>query len=772
MRTGRTARIIAVILLIAMMLLSMLVVPLLYATGDFHPGSRVTFAGVPTGTTISLPDLNITGNSDTDVVVLDGALWIMYRASDKAEVARYHPYYPGSSWNISFEAYAPKTGSAYIDMDPGIFGLRATIRNGSTELAGVELAVGNATSEGIYLLEESTWKLICHGIAPAFPCGNGSDGEKADRYVVSFEWKEGTITAMVRHTVLGVLLVRSFPAPRADAVIHLASDSEVHQGGIAPYIRSVNGGWMVDDLTIRAPESAYPVLPLLWVEAPQSAPVRVRMTDERGAPLTVEMRIAGVPAVPSGAYYEAFYPRTVNWSVETTIEVDTGPVVFQDSVKVTTTSITQGARVANWWGGWDWASVLGTDDCSGFITVKNIYVGYDHPLTAYIQNPTGSSEDILASQSELGLHLPHDFIQLKRMNWSEAALSADSGHSRMESYYDYASRWDDPSYVGRGDTFISMANPGSAATYQVMFAQYLQGTRIEGTSSSYRDTVPGNSSLYGSWWSPDSLWRTTPGHSWQPSRPEDMMDARRQWNTDNNAAPWDDVKSIAAQGGLLRVYNHRAIQSNAAGLLHWIVDPKNDFPYENWKATDGEAVSYVYARHTTSVSSNISSGNVSYDIHRQDAQAAGYWLVPVTVAIDLMGKQVGQVRVVEHNSSGDFTNILKPLSGKRVMDMGYDIRNGTLYVSDFFNASATIIVDIISGNQLALTSAIAESSLTVLTLTTSADIGHTQLTDYKVYFGTTSTPDALFIRVSSYDLVIGNTESPTWRERSSYGLRK
>jgi len=739
MRIGRTARIIAVILLIVMMLLAMLVVPLPYVAEDFFSGSRVTFAGVPTGTTVSIPDLNITGNSATDAVVLDGAFWIMYRASDQAEVARYHPNYTGSSWNISFEAYAPKTGSAYIGMDPGRFGLRATVRNGSTELAGVELAVGNATSEGIYLLEESTWNLTRHGISPAFPGGNGSDGERADRYVVSFEWKEGTITAMVRHTVLGVLIVRSFPAPRADAVIHLASDSEVHQGGAAPYIRSVNGGWTVDDLTIRAPESAYPVLPLLWVEAPQSGPVRVRITDELGTPLAVQMKIAGVPAVRNGAYYETSYPRTVNWSVETTIAVETGPVVFHDSVKVTTTSAIPGARVANWWGGWDWASVLGTDDCSGFATARKIYAGYDHPLTAYIQNPAGSSTDILASQSELALHLPHDFIQFKRMNWSEAVLSANNGHSGMEGYYAYASRWDDPSYVGRGDTFISMANPGSAATYQVMFAEYLRGTRIDGTSSHYIDTVPGNSSLYGSWWPPNTIWWTTPGHSWQPSRPEDMMDARRQWNTDNNAAPWDDVKSIAAQGGLLRVYNHRVVQSNAAGLLHWIIDPKNDFPYENWKATDGEAASYVYARHTTSISSNISAGPMAYDLHRQDAQAAGYWLVPVTVAIDLMDMQVSQVRVVEHNSSGDTTKVLKPLSGKRVMDLGYDIRNGTLYVSDFFNASATIIVDIISGGQPALTGATAESSLTVLTWAAPADMGQTPLTGYKIYFCTTST---------------------------------
>jgi len=664
----------------------------IWVTSDSTRGSRVTFAGVPTGTTQSIQYLDIMGNTATDVVVIDGALWFMYRSSNNAEVARYHPYYPGSSWNISFEAYAPKTGSAYIGMDPGRFGLRAIIKSGSTELAGVEIAVGNSTSEGIYVLEGSTWNLVRHDIAPAFPGGDSSNGEKADRYVVSFELKQGIITAMVRHTVLGTLLVRSFPADMADAVIHLCSDSTVRMGGSAPYIRSVNGGWMVDDLTIRGPDTTYPILPLLWLEAPQGGPVRVKMMDEGGVPIAVQMRIANKVAVRSGSYYEASYPRTVNWSVETMIDVDTGPVIFRDSVKVTTTSTVLGARVTNWWGGWAWVSVLGTDDCKGFGTTKSIYSGYDHPLTAYVMTRSGSSADILASQSELALHLPHDFLNWKTMNWSGAVASANSGHSQLESYYTYASRWDNPAYVGKGDTYISLANPGSAATYQMMFAQYQRGTRIMGDSSNFVDTVAGNSSLYGSWILPNSHWWTTPGHSWQPSRPEDMLDSYRAWNTDGNGAPWNIVKSIASQGGLLRIYNHQSIKSNAATVVHWIVDPKTNFSYENWKATDGEVASYVYASHTTSISKNISAGSMAYDICRQNPKAAGYWLVPVTVAIDLLGRHVSQVCVIEHTSNGDVTKILRPLLSKRVMDLGYDIRNDTLFVSDFFNASATIIV--------------------------------------------------------------------------------
>jgi len=658
-----------------------------------NPGSRVTFASVPTGTTSSITDLNLTGNSATDVVVLDGELWIMFRASDQAVVAKYHPSYSESSWNISFEAYAPKTGSSYVpSMDPGKFGLQATIWSGSLKVAGVELAVGNSSSEGIYALEGVAWQIASHGIAPAWPGGNSSCGEKPDRYVVSFEWQEGTITAMVRHTVLGVLLVRTFAASGADALIRLSSDSVVHKTGTGGDIRSINGGWMVDDLTIRAPGSPYPVLPLLWAEAPQSGPVRVRLTDEDGVPLAVQMRIAGKDAVQSGAYYEAYYPRNVDWCAGTTIDVIDGPVVFQDSVKITTTCTTSGARVTQWWGGWDWASVLGTDDCSGFTTTKNIYRDYDHPLTAYVEYLYGVSSDILASQSELAIHLPHDYLTWKSKTWGEALASATTSHSSMANTYSFSSRWDNPSYVGDGDTYISLANPGSAGTYEVMFAQYLKGTRIMGISSNNVDTTPGNSSLYGSWWSPTALWWTTDGHSWQPSRPEDMMDAMRPWNTDGNFAAWTLVQSVASQGGLLRVYNHRAIQSNAATVVHWIVDPKTNFSYENWKATDGEAASYIYASHTTSVSKNSSAGPLAYDVHRMNPKTAGYWLVPVTVSIDLCGKPVSRVLVVEHTPSGDVSKALGALDGKRVMDVGYDVRNDTLYVSDFFNSSATIIV--------------------------------------------------------------------------------
>ena len=177
------------------------------------------------------------------------------------------------------------------------------------------------------------------------------------------------------------------------------------------------------------------------------------------------------------------------------------------------------------------------------------------------------------------------------------------------------------------------------------------------------------------------------------------MDASRQWNTDNPGQTYERVKVIAERGGLLRVYAHPGYSIKDADILHWIDDDKTNYSFENWKATDGEAASYTYGRWTTDVVHNDGLSNedtMVFDVGRQDPKAAGYWLVPVTVAIDIGGKDVKRVEVVEgghtysSDGAGDFA--LRDLDGARVMDLGYDIRGQTLYVSHFWNSSAQLRV--------------------------------------------------------------------------------
>jgi hypothetical protein len=689
----RAASIAAVALLVAMLL------PLPQASSaDAAVGSRMTFAEVPTGTTSSLPSLSLRGNQATDVVVLDAALWVMYRASDNSSIATYSPEFQAEDWNMSFEAYAPRTGNSYINMDPGRFGLQAVVSNGGSK-AGIELCVGNRSSEGIYLIQGDGRAKVISGIQPAFPEGNVSDGMRPDRYVVSFEKVGRTLELLVMHSVAGLVFERLLDFDVDAPVIDIIAESDVRYT-TGSYSRSINGGWMVDDLTVRHAGTPYPVLPFLWSTFDRNAPVSVQLVDANGAALDANVRIAGHEAARSGDRYQASYDRQVDWCAPTMVDVDLGNMRFRDRLQLTTTCSAPGAQIAQWWGGWDWVSVFGTDDCYGFETVASVYRGIDHPLTAYVMSPSGSSSEILPTQSELGLHLPHDFIEWKRRNWGEAVSTAALTHSLMNSSYTFASRWDDPSYVGRGDTYISLANPGSAATYELMFAQYLAGTRIEGGSSNQGDTIPGNYSIFGSWYVNWAPWWDELNHSWQPSRPIDMMDAMRQINTDNGNAPWNIVWDVAENGGLLRVYNHkssRPTEPQSLRLLRWIADPKTDYPYENWKATDGEAASYVYARHTTEVGRNDSL-ELGYDVHRLDPRQAGYWLVPVTVTIDLGGRQMRSVHVIEHGTSGDTVQELKQLNGKRVMDIGYDVKDGKVMVSAFFNASATIVIDVVSEN--------------------------------------------------------------------------
>ena len=255
--------------------------------------------------------------------------------------------------------------------------------------------------------------------------------------------------------------------------------------------------------------------------------------------------------------------------------------------------------------------------------------------------------------------------------------------------YAFASRWDDPSYVGNGDTYISLANPGNTATFQMEYAQYAAGIRIEGTSSNQANGAPGNDSLIGSW-------GIDPWAKWDPMTPMDLMDAVRQFDSDVNIN-FTTLISVADAGGLARIYNHGTIAQ--PNILHWICDNKTDGTPENWKATDGEAASYVYGLMTTDVrpmASETTSNIQAYEVSRQDPKAAGYWLVPVTIAVPIGNNTIDSIEIIGSDMTLSSLNSSAPtlhnLSGARVMDVGYDVRGGILYVSAFWNASSELMI--------------------------------------------------------------------------------
>ena len=674
------------------------------ALTSVNDGSTETFDNVKTGTVLSFNDFTLAPNYNTDTVVLDGRLWIMFRGNDSSPVVRYAPAFTGTDWTISFDAFTPRNGASYSVQNkvPGLYGLKVMVTGSNGKnLTGIELLVGPRGTEGVlsYDAADHSWNMESSGILPALSNLSSIQESSPDRYSVSISrTAPDSIRLSVVHSRAGTIFSRTIAIdPGSDPAPALQFYSAASVGFIpGPDTHGAypnSGGWMLDNFETRpAGTGTFEVQPSIEV-VHRSDPLWVKVIDPFGSEIDdAVVTIAGRQArfnQTNDRYEVASLMQEVNWVVPTAYTATKDGVTLSGLIKVTTTPDPSAASVTKWWNGWTWATVLGRDDCSGPQTVLDTYKGYDHPLTAYIftDNPTGSSSMILRTQSEIAKHGPHDYYNWMKKTWDEAVASANQGQQGLKKAYTFASRWDDPSYVGNGDTYISLANPGNTATFQVEYAQYMAGIRIEGTSSVQGNGAPGNDSIIGAW-------GVDPWAKADPMSQIDLMDAVRQVNTDGNVN-MSNLLSLVQKGYLVRIYNHGTIAQ--PNVLHWICDNKTDGTLENWKATDGEAASYTYGSLTTDVrqiSSEDRSNLQVFEVTRQNPKSAGYWLVPVTIAIPLKGYSVDSIEIVgseatlsslDHSNSG-----LKNLSGARVMDVGYDIRDGILYVSAFWNASSEL----------------------------------------------------------------------------------
>jgi hypothetical protein len=686
-------------------------------------GTHDPFNGTLAGGNLSLRDADVNEES----VVLDGTLATFSRADEiNKTIAVYTPDHAddGVGWNMSVELYPTREATSYTAVLKPVpeLGMIVYLGNDSVNMTAVALYVGDRSLglERVSVLNatSSLWTNLSSDIIPSYPNRHDNNpgepqfsesiyGERPDHYIVSFRYAEGS--SVVNVTVLhssGVLVGSmnvSLPAEMpSDIQLTFVTDSDL------PAVPQ-RGYWMIDNICMRGLGSRYPVAGPTYEYVLKGSPLWISVKDvDRKQIQDAEVVIAGHHASynASTMRYEALLSLSVGWSQRVQYSVTVDGVTLTDAVLVTVMPDLQGEKVSIplWWNGWAWVSVFGRDDSPYATAAYDTYAAYglNHPTTSYIMSaaPGGASSNILPSQSEIALHWPHDYTSWPERFWDDAVVTSDVGHLALEDAYTFASRWDNPDYVGAGDMYITIASPGNSASWEQMYAEFARGTRIMGFTSNYYNGAPGNYSLIGSWYSqtiPPVMTRwNAPSTEWYPYTPYDMMDTARGPNTDVTlpSVEWQMTFWIAQNGGVRRIYNHGIISPSAAVFLHWIDDPKTNFSYENWKATDGEVASYVYGRWSTDITFDEANSNTtvsSYHVTRADPISAGYWRVPVTIAFNATGHQLSDIIIKEGSVSLSMSDgSLRNITGKRIMDVGYDIRGGTVYVSYFWNASAEL----------------------------------------------------------------------------------
>jgi hypothetical protein len=722
-------------------------------SGVNYWGLSETFWNVTTGTHAPSTFNNITlvQQTSTDSVVLDGWLWEMTRTSMVGTVAWFSPSGPSTrtnDWNVSAEITRPREDSSYSSMNistaAGNQSLMIYLTNESgVILAGLSLTTGSSFGESIKIYEASSlaWAEVADDILPSYPHDHETYGFKPDRYIVSFSHLSSSseVQIMVRNTAIGIVFVGNLSIPVLGGVDNpqLRFDIDSAVGKYVVY--NVAGGWIIDNLMFRSALSRYPTIEPVYECVARQDPLWLEVRDIGGSPIMdADVTINGTHAAyDAGAgRYLVYLDRAVDWDVPIPYSIVADGMLVNDTLKVSTTpNPVNGVSIPRWWNGWDWVTVLGKDDSSNPLSAPQIFSEFYHPKTSYINtNFGGNSTDVLATQSEIAIHFPHDYALWGHKFWDESVASAETGHSTFENAYWFASRWDDPRYVGKGDSYISIANPGNSGSWEQMFAEYARGTRVMGISSQFY--LAGNSSLIGSYWLYGPTNSELPSWgSWHPNTRLDMMDMLRDLNTDTiDPNEWGKAYSIAQAAGVFRIYNHYAVAD--PGFLRWICDNKTNLSYENWKATDGEVASYVYGSRSTDVAINSSSvyNHWIFDVSRRSPYAAGYWNVPVTVAIDVTDKNVSDVEIISGTWDLKMSDgSLRDLEGNRTMDVGFDIRGNTLYVSYFWNESASLRVSVQSLTNprpasLPQTGALAWDNYSCTILSTPPDNGTTTWT--------------------------------------------
>ncbi|MDH4123458.1 MAG: hypothetical protein OEV21_05200 [Thermoplasmata archaeon] len=669
---------------------------------EFSFGSIETFSDISTGAhgNYSYRNLELFACQHAEAVVLDGSLWIMMNNNNsESEIARYKVdnSLEKFEWNLSFEAYVPKENSALslASQPVGEFTLLAYLKDEyGMKMAGVALSIGYPSGEYLAFFNPSNggWTNVSNDVLPAFPNNFERTGFLPDRYIISFEQRpDGQLRAMIYHTAAGLISEIKIP------IINISSNPKLSFCVKSHTDRSQAGGWFLDNILFRTAESRYTAIGPSYEFISEGESVWIEIKDLSGNSIPyAQVLIDNQKAVydSTNQKYSSRLEGIIGWDEKISCEVRIGNLPINETLRATRENDLDSAAIERWWNGWDWVTIFGRDDCDSPDDAIKAYQGYEHPMTAYMIGGKGKSEMILSTQSEMALHHPHYTSELSYYFWENSLQVAFAGQASMENMYSYASKWDNPDYVGDGDTYISMAVPGNSASYQYLYATYLNGIRINGICSNPLGSSAGNASLIGSWW--PTLTNDGSETISSPKKPIDLMDSFRLLAPPESNPSWTDVHRIAEAGGALRLYTHEERVGNQT-LLQWMDDVKTNFSFENWKATDGEIVSYIYGSWTTDIDHNITASNqnrLAFDVSRQDPRSEGYWLVPVTISVDVAGKAIENIAVMDGTGSYKASDgSLRNLSCARIMDIGFDLRDNILYVSHFWNESSKLIID-------------------------------------------------------------------------------
>ncbi len=648
-------------------------------------GSFETFSGAPNGTRNHWHNVSLAQSRNSESIILGGSVWVVIIGNVTNQMLLgYAPTPQGGNWVVSFETYAPKQKDGWKSTQPHHIGLTsALLGTNGRSIAPIDLSYGSLNSA--YMSINGT--RVADKLLDPRPNNGAAHGTLPDRYLVSYA-KNGTdMICSVREMASGIVYSRHVIVPVGWSFSQLILSStstvlKIRNPGVPTYSFTFARSWVIDNLGCRGLSAPYPLIAPSYEYVYTNSP-SPSLHGLSGANVTIDGKQAQFNA--STGNYEVNVPYALGWAMAHRYSVLDNGVYVNGTVAVTMLSSTANAYLPKWYNGLDFVTVFGVDDCNGPIMAMQMYATYNVPVTAYCFGPGGSSKDILATGSEIALHYPHYWWSGNIAFWSDSLNRASLGMTFLRSNYSFASKWDNPAYVGNGSTFISMAWPGNQATPELMQALYGTGIRIAGRAADLG--APSNRILTGSWYNGTEY----------PYQPIYLMDANRGlcWDHYQN---WNSLMSfasgIAQGGGVIRIYGHPWHSIQIPAFVHWLADKKTNYTYENWLATDGEVASYVYGHFTTSIKCDgLSNNTETFTVNRADPRQAGYWLVPITVGIDVSGRTVQEVVITDNSHTYRMSDgTLKNLDGKRILGTGYSITDGTLYLTQFWNSSATIKV--------------------------------------------------------------------------------